>query len=209
MHKRRFLGTAIGAAAAGSGLLPAAASAQKTVPAAKASNAAKAAPGPALLTVSGAIGAGNRGPFDPVLDQLMAKQKLAFARAHAFDFAMLAALPVLSIRPTLEYDRQAHELSGPLLTDVIRAAGVQAGDRTVLFVRAIDGYAASIAAPEATRRRFIVATHLDGRPMALGGLGPLWTVYDADRFPDMAAKPLPDRFGACPWATYHIDVRET
>jgi hypothetical protein len=90
----------------------------------------------------------------------------------------------------------------------MRASGVKASDRTTLFVRAIDGFAASLPAAEATRRRYIVATHLDGRTMALGGLGPLWTIYDADRFPDMAARPLPDRFGSCPWATYHIEVRE-
>jgi hypothetical protein len=42
--------------------------------------------------------------------------------------------------------------------------------------------------------------------MALGGLGPLWAVYDADRFPDMAARPLNQRFGLCPWGIYHIHV---
>jgi hypothetical protein len=31
-------------------------------------------------------------------------------------------------------------------------------------------------------------------------------VYDADRFADMAAKPVNERFGGCPWATYHIEV---
>jgi hypothetical protein len=44
--------------------------------------------------------------------------------------------------------------------------------------------------------------------MALGGLGPLWAVYDADRFPDRAVQALPARFAACPWAIYHIEVRE-
>jgi hypothetical protein len=55
--------------------------------------------------------------------------------------------------------------------------------------------------------RFIVATHLDGQPMPLGGLGPLWAVYDADRFADMAGKPLNPRFALCPWALYHIEVQ--
>ena len=59
---------------------------------------------------------------------------------------------------------------------------------------------------QARAQRFIVATHLDGKPMALGGLGPLWAVYDADRFADMAARPVAERFGACPWALYHIEV---
>jgi hypothetical protein len=43
--------------------------------------------------------------------------------------------------------------------------------------------------------------------MPLGGLGPLWAVYDADRVPAMAAKPLAQRFGTCPWALYHIEVQ--
>ncbi|NUZ09089.1 molybdopterin-dependent oxidoreductase [Piscinibacter koreensis] len=198
MHKRRFMSVAI-VGAAGLGSLPSLAASR---------TAARSQPGPTLLTVSGAIGAGNRGPFDPVLDQLMGKQKLGFVRAQTFDFAAITALPSVLIRPTLEYDAKPHELSGPLLMDVIRACGVRASEKTALFVRAIDGYAAHLSAADAERRRYIVATHLDGRPMALGGLGPLWTIYDADRHPDMAAKPLPDRFGSCPWATYHIDVKE-
>ncbi len=192
MQKRRFLGATMVAAVATGSMRPAAAAQTGSPP---------------LLTVSGLIGAGNRGPFDPALDQLMAKQKLAFTKAHTFDFAALTSLPPTTIRPTLEYDGKPHALTGPLLLDVMKACGVKLGDRTALFVRAIDGYAAQITGAQAGARRFIVATHLDGRPMALGGLGPLWTIYDADRFPDMAAKPLPDRFGSCLWATYHIEVR--
>jgi Uncharacterized protein conserved in bacteria len=198
VQKRRFLGATIGGAVAGL--------AHGGVAAAP--PAARGSPGPPLLSVSGAIGAGNRDPFDPALDQLMAKQKLAFARAQAFDFAAITALPAITIKPTLEYDGKPHALTGALLMDVMKASGVKPGVTTVMFVRAIDGYAAQITAAEAARRRFIVATHLDGRPMALGGLGPLWTVYDADAFADTAAQPLAQRFGSCPWATYHIEVQD-
>lgn len=173
-----------------------------------AQHAPKAARGPILLTVSGRIGAGNRGAFDPALDQMMGKQKIQFDKAHVFDFAALTALPAVTIKPTLEYDSKPHTLKGPLLADVMKAAGVKLTDKTTLFLRAVDGYAAQVTAAEASKYRFIVATHLDGQPMALGGLGPLWAVYDADRFPDMAAKPLPARFAWCPWATYHIEVKE-
>jgi hypothetical protein len=31
-------------------------------------------------------------------------------------------------------------------------------------------------------------------------------VYDADRYADMAAKPLGDRFAACPWGFYHLEI---
>ncbi|MGK5038507.1 hypothetical protein ACQ4WN_25135, partial [Janthinobacterium sp. LB3P118] len=53
---------------------------------------------------------------------------------------------------------------------------------------------------------FIIATHLDGQAMALGGLGPLWAIHDADRIAAVAALPLAQRFASCPWALYHIGV---
>ena len=161
---------------------------------------------PALLTVTGAIGKPNRGALDPAMDQMMAKQKIAFDKAHAFSFDFLAAMPAVTIKPTLEYDGKVHALHGPLLVNVLAAAGVT-GEAGKLAMRAVDGYAPTLTLADAHKYRFIVATHLDGRPMPLGGLGPLWAVYDADRFPDMAAKPVDQRFAQCPWALYHIDVQ--
>jgi hypothetical protein len=199
MRKRHFLRAAMLGAVAGVGGIPSLVGAQ---------NGPETASGPILLTVSGLIGAGNRGPFDPAFDQMMAKQELAFSKAQAFDFAALTAMPSVTIEPTLEYDGKPHRLTGPLLIDVMKASGVKVTDKTAFFLRAVDGYAAQVSADAATKRRFIVATHFDGRPMALGGLGPLWAVYDADRFPDMAAKSLPERFASCPWAMYHIEVKE-
>ncbi|AMO24914.1 hypothetical protein GCM10027034_06950 [Ramlibacter solisilvae] len=192
MKKRQFLAAAAAGVAA-----PLAAHAQKK-------NDKRSSGGPALLTVTGAISKTNRGPFDAVLDQMMGKQKLAFDKAHAFDFAQLAAMPAVTIKPTLEYDQRPHELRGPLLSTVLQAAGATGGK---LAMRAIDGYAPAISVADAQKYRFIVATHLDGKPMPLGGLGPLWAVYDADRFPDMAAKPVDQRFALCPWGLYHIDVQ--
>jgi len=160
--------------------------------------------GPALLTVTGAIGKANRGALDPALDQLMVKQKLSFDRAFAFDFAAIDRLPRQTISPVIEYDEKVHRLSGPTVEDVLRAAGAAANASVLL--RAIDGYAVKAEASDLRKYRFIIASRLDGQPMALGGLGPLWAVYDADRFPDMAAKPLNQRFGLCPWGLYHIHV---
>ncbi|AKZ64511.1 molybdopterin-dependent oxidoreductase [Herbaspirillum hiltneri N3] len=161
--------------------------------------------GPVLLTLTGAIGAGNRGALDPALDQMMAKQKLQFNRAHTFDFASLSALPQTTIKPTLEYDNRQHVLSGPLLADVAHAAGASAA-RDVLL-RAVDGYAVQVALADIRKYRFIVATHLDGKPIPLGGLGPLWAVYDADSFPDIMEKPISARFALCPWGMYHIEAK--
>lgn len=161
---------------------------------------------PALLTVTGAIGKANRGAIDPALDQMMIKQKISFEKAYVFDFAALMALKKVQIKPTLEYDKKVHTLHGPLLTDVVAAAGAPA-DAARILLRAIDGYNVIVSLTDAKKYQFIVATHLDGHPMPLGGLGPLWAVYDADRFPEMAAKPVSDRFGLCPWGLYHIEVQ--
>ncbi|UGQ46294.1 molybdopterin-dependent oxidoreductase [Massilia endophytica] len=190
MKKRHFLG-----ALATAGALPAlhAAPANKR--------------GPVLLTVSGAIAKANRKPFDPQLDQMMHKHKVTFDKAWAFDFAALAALPAQTIRPTLEYDAKVHTLQGPLLTEVVKAAGAALQESGKLVLRAVDGYAAVVPVAQARAQRFIVATHLDGEALALGGLGPLWAVYDADRIPEMASKPLAERFGNCPWGLYHIEVQ--
>jgi hypothetical protein len=193
MNKRQFLGAA---AVAGAFPLGGRAASLPALPA-----------GPALLTVTGAISRTNRGPFDPVLDQMMHKHAVGFRKAYAFDDAALRALPAVTIRPTLEYDSKTHALRGPLLLDVLVQAGAALHDKTVLVLRAVDGYNVELPVAQARARRFIAATHVDGKPMPLGGLGPLWAVYDADRVAEMAKLPLAQRFAGCPWALYHIHVR--
>ena len=194
MKKRGFLA----ASAAAVSMLPAGLLAQQTP---------KNLRTPAILTITGAIGKGNRGGLDPALDQMMTKQKIKFEKAFVFDFAAITALQKIEIKPTLEYDNKPHNLSGPLLTDVVRTAG-SPGQGTRFLLRAVDGYNIVISHADAQKYRVIVATHLDGHPMPLGGLGPLWAVYEADRYADMMAKPLPERFSLCPWGLYHIDVQQ-
>ena len=191
MKKRQFLGAA--AAAGATWPLQAA--------------AASAPRGPALLTISGAIAHPNRGPLDPALDQMLVKHKVNFAQAYALDYNALLKLPAVTIRPTLEYDAKAHALRGPLLLDVLAHAGARMSEASKLVLRAVDGYAVALTPAQARAQRTIVATSLDGMPMALGGLGPLWAVCDADRVPELAARPLQERFAACPWGLYHIEVQ--
>lgn len=201
MDKRHFLAAA---AAAVAGPAHRAASAHPAV-----GRTAGRPTAPGLLTVAGAVGRANRGPLDPVRDRLMVVHGTpAFERARVFDAMALAALPAATIEPTLEYDARAHRLSGPRLAAVLAEAGVAADAPVKLLLRAADGYTATTTPAEAVARGTIVATELDGQPMALGGLGPLWAVYDADRLPDLASKPLAERFAGCPWALYFIGVQE-
>lgn len=191
MNKRDFL-----AAAALAGILPATAAA-----------AGKAPGSPALLTLTGALTRTNRGPLDAALDQMMVKHGLQFTKAYEFDAAALRRLPAVTIRPTLEYDEKPHALSGPLLETVLQAAGVAPDAAVQIGLRAVDGYNVAVSLADARRYRMIVATGIDGRPLALGGLGPQWAVYDADRVAPFKDKPLKERFALCPWGLYHVDIR--
>lgn len=193
MQKRQFL-SALGAGAAGGLAL------------AHPAHAATASEGPPLLSVTGAIAKTNRGPFDPALDQMMEKHGAGFKRAFVLTAASLQQLPAVTIQPTLEYDGKVHTLRGPLLVDVLAAAGADTGRQVQLTLRAVDGYNVNLSLAEATANRMLVATHIDGQPMALGGLGPQWAVWDADRLPHLKNKPLKDRFGQCPWGLYMVDV---
>ncbi|MBI3229975.1 MAG: molybdopterin-dependent oxidoreductase [Burkholderiales bacterium] len=200
MQKRQFLSTSIGAAAAALGL-PALAKPGKP-------NATTTQP--VLLTVTGAISKTNRPAFEATQDILMSKQKLSFDKGFCFDFASLLNLPAASFQATLEYDGKPHTLSGPRLTDILQHCGIgnnADGERYSVTTRAIDGYAANFTLSKLRKWEVLIATHLDGKPMALGGLGPLWTVYDATRQPEGASMSLSQRFALCPWATYHIDVQ--
>lgn len=192
MDKRRFI-----AVTGLAGLLPA--SGTRAAP--------RAMAGPALLTVSGAISQPNRGALDPALDQMMARHGVRFMQARTFDSAALQRLASVTIRPTLEYDARVHALRGPLFETVLQAAGVPPGAAVRLGLRAVDGYNVIVSLADARAYRMIVATHLDGGPLALGGLGPQWAVYDADRLPAFKDKPLKERFGLCPWGLYHVDVQ--
>jgi hypothetical protein len=192
MNKRRFLfASALGA----------------VVPLHAGADSVSARKGTGLLTVTGAIPHSNRGPLDPALDQLMVKHGSRFDKAWEFDAAMLARLPAVTIQPTLEYDAKPHKLGGPLLASVVGAAGVAANAPVVLSLRALDGYNVALTLADAQRYRMIVATTLDGVPMSLGGLGPLWAVYDADRLVDFKDKPLKERYALCPWGLYFIEVK--
>lgn len=193
MHKRQFL--------AGAALAAASASQAQTAKPAPATMAL-----PVLLTVGGAITKSNRAPLDPQLDQMLAKHKVQFAKAFAFDSLALQRLARVSITPTLEYDNKKHKLSGPLLTTVLAEAGADLKAPLRLGLRAVDGYNAIIALADVQAYRMMVATHLDDQPMALGGLGPQWAVYDADNLPAFKDKPVQERFALCPWGVYYIDV---
>ncbi len=159
-----------------------------------------------VLTVAGRMGRSNRGPTDGVYDQLMKRQGVSFERARAFSLPDLLRLPALTLSPTLEYDAKVHTLKGPALVNVLRVAGVDVQGASRVRMRALDGYLVTVTMQQVRERAMILATHIDGMPLSIGGLGPLWGVFDPVRSADLKDKPLAERFGDCPWGLYFIDV---
>ncbi|MFM0291715.1 molybdopterin-dependent oxidoreductase [Paraburkholderia sp. RL17-383-BIF-A] len=195
MNKRQFLSSAALLSAA-------AAPAFGGQPARKQACAAS----PVILTISGAIRRHNRGALDPAFDQLLAKHQVKFSEAYGVDSALIASMPAVTIKPTTEYDSRQHTLSGPLLTHVLEHVGAPSAGNTQIVMHAVDGYAVATTLDKVRAYQFIVATQMDGKPLPLGGVGPLWATYDADNIPELSNKPLKDRFELSPWGLYHLQV---
>lgn len=154
--------------------------------------------GPVVLTVAGNIAAVNRGPSDPLLDPFLAYHEKSFEAAAEFDRAMLEGLGVHQVELTYEGWPETTRFAGPRLADLLSLVGAQ-GD--ALTVTALDGFAVDISAEELAARDWIVALERDGRPLGIGGRGPLWIVYGVSG--TIASH---DDEARWPWAVFYIEV---
>ncbi len=157
--------------------------------------------GPVILTITGEVGRSNRGPFDPFADKLLAFQGTQFDRAMAFDRAALEKLGMHEIMVGYPGWPSAHRFEGPLLKDVLAAAGVEGG---MVQPVALDGYAAEIPYSDLTKYPVILALKMDGRWLPLGGAGPAWVIYPRDDFPELAE----EDDAKWVWGVTHIRVPE-
>ncbi len=163
--------------------------------------ALRAEGGPTLVTVVGAIEQTNRGPFDAFEDALLGNFADPFERAYAFDAAALAALPQGSL--TLSYpnwDGASHVFTGPLLAGLLDAVGATGQSISVM---AVDGYLAEFTPAEIAAAGMVLATAMDGRPLAIGGHGPAWLVFPPGAVPRL---PGPNDDGLV-WAVILIGVK--
>ena len=120
--------------------------------------------GPVVLTIKGRVLIPNDG-----------------LRAQ-FDMSMLERLPQTSFSTSTPWYPQPHKFTGPLLRDVLAAAGAQ-GVQVRAF--ALNDYRVDIPFEDAMRYDVIVAHLLDGKPMTVRNKGPLFVVYPFDAQPDL------------------------
>lgn len=126
---------------------------------------------PVILTVTGNVSHPNRGPVDEFDDAVFSHLDVKFDKAFTFTLAELKALPQRT--ETAKYDNWPREVTatGPSLVDVLKAAGAEG--KTVL-VQAADGYAPELTAADVAGDKLILALTADGKPLAMGGRGPIW-----------------------------------
>lgn len=155
--------------------------------------------GPVILTVGGDLPDPNApgGTADDVT--FLGHLDFNFASGYAFDFAALAALEQHSITATLSVSSGPVTWSGPRLSDVLTAAGAQG--RTI-YPTALDGYQPETPWDMIETYQPILATHGDGAPLGLGGIGPTMIV-----FPVVEDAELYESFDAFQvWALFFIAV---
>lgn len=162
----------------------------------------QANPVPSILTVFGEIGVKNRGELSEFSDTFMHYQGLAeFESAYSFDQISLAQLPqhtVVAHAEKWKGEHGAYSFSGPKLETVL--SHVQA-EIEVVTVTALDGYSWEFQKSDLESRNLVLATHLNGVPLSVGGRGPLWLVEPTDY-------PVSDEIEAAwVWAVYLIEVQ--
>lgn len=123
-----------------------------------------------LLTVSGSIGRVNNDKTG----------------AYKFSDAEFMKLPTVSITTGTAWTPTS-VFVGPLLADVMQAAGVTAG---TLMLKAMDDYSTLIPWDDLTRYGVILAHTQDGQRLTEQRWGPLWIIYPRDQNPNELKGPI-------------------
>lgn len=141
------------------------------------------ATGSPLLTVTGKIKHPNAGP------------------KAQFDAPLLEALPQHSFVTGTPWHKGTKTYSGPLLRDVLAAAG--AAGQTVHAV-ALNDYKVSIPFEDAQKHDVIVVLLINGQPLTVREKGPLLIMYPFDQRPALRTALYYNR---CIWQLRSLDVQ--
>lgn len=115
--------------------------------------------GKTILSVSGKIGAKNKG------------------ETAVFDMAMIEALPQHSFTTRTPWYDKPVKFTGPLLADVL--AAVKASGTTLSAV-AINDYKINIPMQDVSQHGILMARLMDDKPIPVRSKGPLFVVYPFD-----------------------------
>lgn len=102
--------------------------------------------------------------------------------AAVFSMAMLEKLPQRKVFTTSPWYPQGAEFTGPLLRDLLAAAGAK-GDKIVAV--ALNDYKTEIPLQDAYSFDVILAHKMNGKSMPVREKGPLFIVYPFDAKPEL------------------------
>lgn len=156
--------------------------------------------GPVLLTVTGAVTTPNRGGYDAATDKFFGYSGVEFDQARAFTWADLQGLKNVTVSADFPKGETVHSFTGPLLADVLAAAGATGATVTI---QALDGYAVEAPFAEMIADGAVVATSLDGVDLGIGDFGPTMIVFPRAERNDL--KDMPDDRWV--WSIFHINVK--
>ncbi|MES2959473.1 MAG: hypothetical protein V4792_14880 [Pseudomonadota bacterium] len=138
--------------------------------------------GSVVLTISGAVTLPNRE-----------------GRAD-FDMGMLERLPQRNVHTETPWYSAARSFSGPLLRDVLAAAGAKG---RALRLVALNDYRVEIPFDDVQRYDVVLARQLDRKPMSVREKGPLFVMYPFDAQPQLRNAVY---FSRCIWQLRSIEL---
>lgn len=120
--------------------------------------------------------------------------------AAVFDMTMLERLPQVSFVTHTPWYTQARKFTGPLLRDVLAAAGAQG---TALRAVALNDYRVDIPFDDALSIDVVLALLLDDKPMLVRDKGPLFIIYPFDQHSQLR---IALYYTRCAWQLKGIEV---
>ena len=129
-----------------------------------------------VVTIAGKINRTNRGAFDPFSDRFLKYHEKKFDKAFTFTRTALSNMPQVTITARAEGWPAEVKATGPRLADVLSAAGV--AEDAQIVATALDGYGVELSAADRRKANWVLAIEADGRPLSLGGRGPVWLLSD-------------------------------
>ena len=115
------------------------------------------------------------------------------------NFQQLKKLPQHQIEIRYPKWPRAVSVSGPLLKDILQETGWKG---ETIIVRGVDGYAPEFSRSDVESGQFVMALEAEGRPLSIGGRGPVWLVFPPHSYIDQD-----DSDSGLAWAVFNIEVR--
>lgn len=121
---------------------------------------------------------------------------------HTFNRFALESLPQHTIRTKTPWTDGTPEFSGPLLSDVLNAAGKRG---RILRCLALNDYAVDIPIEDIEEYKVILAMKQDGKVMSTREKGPLWVIFPWSGNPSLWTESY---FSRSIWQLKEIELRQ-